>query len=303
MNDTISHAPVHELSADEYVVLYKITKKDISAIRKFGKFVVANMENYVEAFYVWLRQQPEYEQFFHDEQLLNRVIGMQNAYWCTLFDAKLDEAYMRDRRSVGEIHARIGLPLPVYFAAMNTMLELFATAIGESKMAAEDRAETYRALNKMVQMDTSIVVETYSQITSETISRQSRSLIAMSTPVTAIWEGVLLLPIVGVVDSQRAQEIMNAMLSKIADTSSKVAILDIAGVAVVDTAVANHLIKITKATKLMGCNCTISGVSPAIAQTIVELGIDVGDVQTMATLRDALANAFGVIGVSVVDKR
>jgi rsbT co-antagonist protein RsbR len=169
-------------------------------------------------------------------------------------------------------------------------------------MAAEDRAETYRALSKMVQMDTSIVVETYSQITSETISRQSRSLIAMSTPVTAIWEGVLLLPIVGVVDSQRAQEIMNAMLSKIADTSSKVAILDIAGVAVVDTAVANHLIKITKATKLMGCNCTISGVSPAIAQTIVELGIDVGDVQTMATLRDALANAFRVIGVSVVDK-
>ena len=303
MNDTISHAPVQELNAGEYIELYKITKDDIGAIRKFGKSVVPNMENHIEAFYVWLRQQPEYEQFFHDEKMRNRVIGMQNAYWKALFEAKLDEAYMRDRRSVGEIHARIGLPLPVYFAAMNTMLELFSSALDESKIAAEDRAKTYRSLTKLIQMDTSIVVETYSQITSETISRQSRSLIAMSTPVTAIWEGVLLLPIVGVVDSQRAQGIMNAMLSKIADTSSKVAILDIAGVAVVDTAVANHLIKITKATKLMGCNCTISGVSPAIAQTIVELGIDVGDVQTMATLRDALGNAFRVIGVSLVTKR
>ena len=210
---------------------------------------------------------------------------------------------MRDRRAVGEVHARIGLPLPVYFAAMNTMLELFAKAIGELKMSADERARTYRALIKLVQMDTSIVVETYTHITGETITRQSRSLIAMSTPVTEIWEDVLLLPIVGVVDSQRAQEIMNAMLTKVADTSSKVAILDIAGVAIVDTAVANHLIKITKATKLMGCKCTISGVSPAIAQTIVELGIDVGEVETTATLRDALCNAFRVIGVSVTEKR
>jgi rsbT co-antagonist protein RsbR len=95
---------------------------------------------------------------------------------------------------------------------------------------------------------------------------------------------------------------MDAILTKVAETSSKVAILDIAGVAVVDTAVANHLIKITKATKLMGCKCTISGVSPAIAQTIVELGIDVGEVETTATLRDALGSAFNVIGVNLMKK-
>ena len=303
MNDTLSHAPVDELSAAEYIKLYKIVDEDVSAIRKFGKFVTADIASYIEQFYTWLREQPEYEQFFYDEHLLQRVMGMQGTYWTTLFEAKLDEAYMRDRRGVGEVHARIGLPLPVYFAAMNTMLELFATTITERKMSADERAGTYRALTKLVQMDTSIVVDTYTTITGETISRQSRALIAMSTPVTAIWEDVLLLPIVGVVDSRRAQEIMNAMLGKVADTSSKVAILDIAGVAIVDTAVANHLIKITKATKLMGCNCTISGVSPSIAQTIVELGIDVGEVQTTATLKDALANAFRVIGVSLTDKR
>jgi rsbT co-antagonist protein RsbR len=106
-----------------------------------------------------------------------------------------------------------------------------------------------------------------------------------------------MLPVVGIIDSRRAQDVMTAMLSRIAETRSTVIILDISGVAVVDTAVANHLIKITKATSLMGCECIISGVSPAIAQTIVELGIDVGNVKTTATLQDALTQAFRQTGI------
>ena len=117
----------------------------------------------------------------------------------------------------------------------------------------------------------------------------------MSTPVTQIWEGILLLPLVGLIDSKRAQDIMNASLAKIAETQARSFILDISGVGVVDTAVANHLIKVTQATRLMGCECAISGVSPAIAQTIVELGIDVGEVKTTANMRDALSIAFSTL--------
>ncbi|MCR9255289.1 MAG: PAS domain S-box protein [Alphaproteobacteria bacterium] len=133
----------------------------------------------------------------------------------------------------------------------------------------------------------------------EKIEAQHRAIMEMSTPVTAIWNDILLLPIVGFIDSQRAQDVMSAILSKIDETRARVFILDISGVAVVDTAVANHLIKITKATRLMGCECMISGLSPAIAQTIVDLGIETGGVRTTATLRDALEAAFTSIGVSV----
>jgi rsbT co-antagonist protein RsbR len=125
----------------------------------------------------------------------------------------------------------------------------------------------------------------------------------MSTPVTEIWSGILLLPLVGIIDSKRAQDIMNAALSKIAETHARIFILDISGVGVVDTAVANHLVKITKATRLMGCESTVSGVSPAIAQTIVELGIDVGTMMTTATMRDALADAFGTLGLKITEAR
>jgi len=82
------------------------------------------------------------------------------------------------------------------------------------------------------------------------------------------------------------------MLAKIKETSAKIIILDIQGVAAIDTAVANHLIKITKATKLMGCRCIISGISPSVAEALVQLGIELGDVATNSTLKDALGDAF-----------
>jgi rsbT co-antagonist protein RsbR len=104
---------------------------------------------------------------------------------------------------------------------------------------------------------------------------------------------------VGVIDSMRAQQMTNTMLNKIKETSAKVIILDIQGVAAVDTAVANHLIKITKATRLMGCQCIISGISPAVASTIVQLGIEMGDVKTNSTLRDALEDSFKMMNFEV----
>jgi rsbT co-antagonist protein RsbR len=148
-------------------------------------------------------------------------------------------------------------------------------------------------------MDMAIVVETYSKVINESISAQSQALMEMSTPVTQIWEGILMLPVVGIIDSKRAQEIMATTLAKISETQAQVFIMDISGVAVVDTQVANHMIQITKATRLMGCESTISGLSPSIAETIVQLGIDVGKVRTTATLKDALSSAFRRVGMAI----
>jgi methyl-accepting chemotaxis protein len=135
------------------------------------------------------------------------------------------------------------------------------------------------------------VVKFASDITLE-VQRRSLALLEMSTPVTKIWDGVLFAPIVGIVDSKRSLDIMNKALSSIADTRASTLLLDIGGVAVVDTAVANHLIKIAKAAVLMGCKTIISGISPAIAQTIAELGIDLGAIQTTSTIESALSDSI-----------
>jgi methyl-accepting chemotaxis protein len=135
------------------------------------------------------------------------------------------------------------------------------------------------------------IVKFASDITLE-VQKRSLALLEMSTPVTKIWDGVLFAPVVGIVDSKRSADIMNKALSSIADTRARTLLLDIAGVAVVDTAVANHLIKIARAAVLMGCRTIISGISPAIAQTIAELGIELGSIQTTSTIEFALRDAI-----------
>ena len=124
-----------------------------------------------------------------------------------------------------------------------------------------------------------------------------------ATPVNIVWEGILLVPIFGIIDSKKAQNIMETMLTKILDTESKTIILDILGVAAMDSAIANHILKISKATKLMGCECIVSGISPSIAQTLVHLGVDLGQVVTRATLKDALQFAFRSAGLELKEIR
>lgn len=133
----------------------------------------------------------------------------------------------------------------------------------------------------------------------ERLKEQARTIREISTPAIKLWDGIVVLPVVGIVDSARAQQMMDAILLKITETSSRVIILDIQGVAAVDTAVANHLIKIIRATRLMGNQCIISGISPAVAQTIVNLGIDMTGILTNCTLKDALADAFKLINLDV----
>ncbi len=135
------------------------------------------------------------------------------------------------------------------------------------------------------------VVKFASDITRE-IEARSLAMMEMSTPVTKIWDGVLFAPIVGIVDSKRSYDIMNKALSSIVDHRARMLMLDIGGVSTVDTAVANHLIKIAKAAVLMGCKTIISGISPAIAQTITELGIELGSIQTTSTIESALREAI-----------
>ena len=124
----------------------------------------------------------------------------------------------------------------------------------------------------------------------------------LSTPVVTLWEGVLALPLVGTLDSARTRIVMENILQSIVDTGSRIAIVDITGVPIVDTLVAQHLLNTVFAAKLMGAQCIISGIRPQIAQAMVHLGVEFGDVVTKATMADALGYAFQQIGVTVLNK-
>ncbi|HEU4722536.1 MAG TPA: STAS domain-containing protein [Gemmatimonadaceae bacterium] len=141
--------------------------------------------------------------------------------------------------------------------------------------------------------------DAYMRAREELITLQQQDMLELSTPVVKLWDGVLALPMIGTLDSSRTQVVMETLLQRIVDTGSEVAILDITGVPTVDTLTAQHLLKTVTAARLMGAECIISGIRPQIAQTIVHLGVELGDVVTKATLADAFKLALSRLGLGV----
>lgn len=137
-----------------------------------------------------------------------------------------------------------------------------------------------------------VTFENYLNTREEVIIRQQLDMTELSTPVVKIWEGILALPLIGTLDSKRTMIVMEKLLQKIVDTAASIAILDITGVSTVDTLVANHIMKTVAATRLLGAEVIITGVSPSIAQTIVHLGVDLSGILTRATMAEGLKLAL-----------
>jgi rsbT co-antagonist protein RsbR len=145
-------------------------------------------------------------------------------------------------------------------------------------------------------------VEVFQRGRDQIVTRQQQELLELSTPVIKLWDGVLALPLIGTLDSMRAQVVMENVLQRIVDSGATIAIIDITGVPTVDTLVAQHLMKTIAAARLMGADCIISGIRPQIAQTIVHLGVDLQNVTTKATLADAFLVALERTGTANIAK-
>jgi len=124
------------------------------------------------------------------------------------------------------------------------------------------------------------------------IEKQRKAIEELSTPIIKIWDRVLVLPLIGSLDTRRSQKLTESLLTEISATQSKVAILDITGVGAVDSAVANHLLKAVASVQLLGADCVITGIRPEVAQTIVHLGVDLSGVVTLSNLAEGLRWAF-----------
>ena len=183
------------------------------------------------------------------------------------------------------------------FSLKQPVFELIRRSFNGDDIARETWAATV-ALDRLGLS----ITEHYQKGREELILRQQQSMLELSTPVVTLWKGVLALPLIGTLDSERTQVVMESLLQRIVDSGAAIAILDITGVPTVDTLVAQHLLKTVAAARLMGADCIISGVRPQIAQTIVHLGVNLTDVITKATLADAFAIALARLGLGVSAK-
>jgi rsbT co-antagonist protein RsbR len=187
------------------------------------------------------------------------------------------------------------------FTPSETALAVFALkdAVYELVADAAELAPEYFAFSRMLDDLGLHTFETYMAARERIIADQSQAMLELSTPVIRLWEGIIAVPLVGTLDSARAQLVMEKLLETLIATGAEHAVLDITGVSTVDTEVAQHLLRTVSAARLLGAECIVSGIRPQVAQTIVSLGIEFGDIATKATLADALSYALSRTGQKV----
>ena len=176
---------------------------------------------------------------------------------------------------------------------------LFSRMTAELKSNAAELGEELWSITLLLDKLGLQTIELYLKSRESVIDRQQTELLELSTPVVELWDDIVALPLVGTLDSNRTQIVMETLLQKIVQTGASIAIIDITGVPTVDTLVAQHLLKTVAATRLMGADCIISGIRPQIAQTIVHLGVNLGEVTTKASLADAFQVALKRTGATI----
>jgi len=223
-------------------------------------------------------------------QTLELQRGFQNALGAGARDLESDAA-AELRALLSELssnRARQG------FTATETAMSVFALkgAIRATLGDSDEILRDYVAYSGFIDLAGLFTFDSYVRAREDLIADQAEQLLELSTPVVKLWEGVVAVPLVGTLDSARAQVVMERLLQTLVDTGSPYAIIDITGVPAVDTQVAQHILKTVVAARLMGADCIISGIRPQIAQTIVALGIEFGDIATKSSLADALRHVL-----------
>lgn len=285
-----------DMDPAELLLRHGLSYQDLRKVRQLAPYLIPSLPSICAAYGQWLQGDPNRAGLLGHDGPNDDAL---KDYWTSFLEAQVDQGYIQRRHQLGSHYAELDVTLPACIESHDQMFALLLDLAAGQASRGGGNADVIASLSRLLHLDLGLITSGYLEKRDELLALQSHAVMEMSTPVTEIWEGILLLPLVGLVDSRRSEDIMHAVLNTISATHAREFILDISGVGVVDTAVANYLIKITRATALMGCESTISGISPAIARTIVQLGVDVGQVRTTATMMDALSNAFGRQGITL----
>lgn len=204
-------------------------------------------------------------------------------------DDRLDQIIdMLTRFAGGDLEARVspssvGDQLDVVATGLNMLAEELAWRLEEDRAAREDLEEEVTRRTAELEEKT------------RTVEAQNRTILQLSTPVLQVWEGILVVPVVGAIDMHRAAQIMDSLLHSIERTQAAAVILDITGVPVVDTAVADHFLQTVRASRILGAEAILTGISPQNAQTLVRLGVDLSEIVTTGSLQAGLKRALQIV--------
>ena len=278
---------------------FEIADSDLARLASLRPFAEAHTNDVIEDLYVLILGHPESRKAFRDEKVVAHVKMQQKQYFLGLFSGRCDLAYVEDRLRIGLAHERVGIPPKWYIGAYSRYRRLIFDRLAAEQRDPVKLHEAYSSIEKLTAFDMALAMDTYITAHVDAIARHQAAIRELSTPVIRIHRGVLLMPLIGTVDTQRAEQIMETVLQRVVEEQASVMILDIAGIPVVDTQVAEHLLKTTAAVRLLGAETILTGISPILAKTIVRLGIDVSSMHTRSRLDDGVTLALDFVGKEI----
>jgi rsbT co-antagonist protein RsbR len=278
---------------------FELTDEDLRRLAELRPFAEKHTQAIVDDFYNLLLAHTETKKFFPDAATVQRVKKTQRDYFLGLFTGRCDLAYVEDRLRVGSTHERIGLSTKWYLGAYRKYLQLIAARLRDEFSDPGKAQQAYESIQKLVFFDVALATDTYLAAKLEAIERHQAAIRELSTPVIRVHNKILLLPLIGAIDSHRANQVMDSVLLKVSEAQAKCIIIDIAGVPVVDTKVADSLIKTTAAVRLLGAETILTGITAQVARTIIQLGVDISDMHTLSRLGEGIQLALSLVGKSI----
>jgi rsbT co-antagonist protein RsbR len=276
-------------------------EEDAQALKDLQVVAEQYADPVIEDLYRHFLSFEETKAFFRDPKVLERVKRLQKEYFLRLTEGDYGPDYVANRLRIGTVHEHINLDPKWYLGAYNFYLRGVAARLLDSFIAQPQKAfSRFLSLMKLVFMDIGLAVDTYIYARETTMRKQQEAIRELSTPVLQIRDRLLLLPIIGVIDSQRAVLITEGLLRAIRGTRAKVVVMDITGVATIDSRVANHLLQTVTAARLMGALVIVTGLSSEVAQSLVQLGIDLSRLNTVGDLQGGIEEGERVLGYRLV---
>lgn len=294
--------------SDEEIELRKafleLSPEDIATLQRMDSLARQYADPVIEDFYGHILSFKETADFFRDPATLRRVKELQKRYFLDLTSGEFGREYTANRVRLGVIHQRINLAIKWYLGMFSFYLRAVSSRLTEAHPDEPQRVlDTLMSLAKIIFFDIGIQVDTYIYQRERTIRQQQEAIRELSTPVLQVRERLLILPIIGIIDTFRARQLTENLLKAIRDNRAKVVVMDITGVAAVDSRVANHLLQTVAAAKLMGATVIITGLSAEVAQTLVTLGVDLSTLNTVGDLQGGIEEAERMLGYKVINTR
>jgi rsbT co-antagonist protein RsbR len=302
----MSHALTHELGMDEDDVarrkaFLEFQEEDVETLKGLRELARKYADPVIEEFYRHILSFEETKAFFRDPKVLARVKQLQKEYFVRLTEGDYGASYVENRLKIGAAHERVGLEPQWYLGMYSFYLRAVARRLEEAFGVERGKAfSSFLSLMKLVFFDIGLAVETYVQAREATMRKQQEAIRELSTPVLQIRERLLLLPIIGVIDTHRARLITDSLLRAIRANRAKVVVMDVTGVATIDSKVANHIIQTVTAAGLMGASVIVTGLSSDVAQALVALGLDLGKLNTVGDLQGGIEEAERLLGYRVM---